>query len=68
MLNAKAKCVLCHLACPLHDPKGVNCKRARLLQWGHPEVVVDQPNGNTQVIMLVALLLKRALHFGELLL
>jgi hypothetical protein len=44
----------------------VDHKRAHFLQWGHVEVVADQPDGNSQVVVLITLLLERALHLGEL--
>jgi hypothetical protein len=68
LLNTEADRVPRDLLCLVHDPKGTNHKRAHLPWRGHPEVIMDQPDGNTHVVMLVTLLLKRALHLGELLL
>jgi hypothetical protein len=44
----------------------VNRKRAHFLQWGHVEVVAEQPDGNSQDVVFIVLLLERALHLGEL--
>jgi hypothetical protein len=48
------------------DSEGANHKWAHLLCQSHPEVIVDQSDCNTEVIMIVALLLEGALRLSEL--
>ena len=67
-VNAKAKRAPCHITCPVHDPGGANRERACLLLRGQLKVIVDQLDGDAQVVVFVALLLEGVLHLAELLL
>ena len=68
LVNAKATRAPCHITCLVRDLGGVNHERACLLLWGQIELVVDQLDGDAQVVMFVALLLEGVLHLAELLL
>ena len=54
--------------CPIRDPGGTNNERACLLIQGQLELIADQMDRDTQVVMFVALLLEGVLHLAELLL
>ena len=54
--------------CLVHDPGGANRERACLLLRGQLKVIVDQLDGDAQVVVFVALLLEGVLHLTELLL
>ena len=68
LVNTEAKRVPHDLTCSIHNPDGMNCVRAHLLLRGQFEDVEDQLNGDTEGIMLVALLQEGGLHLVELLL
>ena len=67
-MNAKAKHVPCHITCLVRDPGGIKRERACLLLRGQLELIVDQLDGDAQVVMFVTLLLEGVLHLTELLL
>ena len=67
-VNAKAKRAPHHITCPVHNLGGANHEGACLLLQGQLELVVDQLDGDAQVVMFVALLLEGVLHLAELLL
>ena len=54
-MNAKVKHVPHDLTRSTHNSDGKNRERARLLLQGQLEVIVDQLDGDTQSIVLVAL-------------
>ena len=67
-MNAKAKHAPCHITCLVHDLGGMNHERACLLLWGQLKLIAEQLDGDTQVVVFVALLLEGVLHLAELLL
>ena len=66
-VNTKVKRAPRHITCPVRNRGGVNRKGACLLLRDQLELIVDQLDGNAQVVMFVALLLEGVLHLAELL-